>query len=257
MAFQELIQLLFAVFVPIFAFVWERLQSRKMQHLEIFQREAHNLRLFRALSDRNQRLQMAAAAVLMERLNSQSPAQPASGSDREAIIRALISVTEDSPSDSRDRGVSPELGKFIADNVPIALRAFPKKEPKSGTLSPLKGYDWQGAHLDGAWWQGIDARGVDFYGAHLSDAGMRGARLGETVLKKATLRNSIFVGANLTGADLRGADICGADFEGANLENAKLEGAAFDERTKLPADIDPIAARMVKCADIATTKASA
>lgn len=254
MSFLELIQALLAAFVPIFGLVWERIQRRKMKHLEMFQREAHNLRLFRALSDRNQRLQMAAAAVLMERLNQQPHAKPTRGSDREAILRALISVIKDSPGDSRDRGVSPELSKFIADNVPKALRAFPAREPKAGSTSPMKDYDWQGAHLDGAWWQDIDARGVDFFGAHLSNAGMRRARLVGAVLKQAILRNSTFVGADLRGVDLRGADICGANFEGANLENAKLDGATFDENTKLPAGIDPIAVLMVNSAAMPTNQ---
>jgi len=257
MGILESVQVLLAVFLPIFGFVWERLQRRKIAHLEMFQREAHNLRLFRALSDKNRRLQMAAAAVLMERLNHGPNLKRTKLSDREVIIRALISVVKDSPGDSRFSRVSPELSKFIADNVPKALRAFAARGPKAGSPSPLKDYDWQGAHLDGAWWQDIDARGVDFFGARLSNAGMRRAHLAGAVLKQAILRDSTFVAADLRGADLRGADLCGANFEGANLENAKLDGAIFDERTKLPTGIDRAAALMVDSATLAANKTSA
>jgi hypothetical protein len=256
MGILESVQVLLAVFLPIFGFIWERLQRRKLKHLEMFQREAHNLRLFRALSDKNRRLQMAAAAVLMERLNHEPSAKRSKLSDREAIIRALISVIKDSPGDRRVSTVSPELSKFIADNLPKALRAFAARGPKAGSPSPLKDYDWQGAHLDGAWWQDIDARGVDFFGAHLSYAGMRRAHLVGAVLKQAILRDSTFVGADLRGADLRGADLCGANFEGANLENAKLDGATFDERTKLPIGIDRVAAHMVDSATVAMNETS-
>ncbi len=238
--------------LAIFGFVWDRLQRRKMRHVEIFHRESHNLRLFRALSDNNQRLQMAAAALLMERLKQESGTKSSAVSDRMAIIRALVSVTKDAPTRGRDRGVSPELSKFIADSVPKALRAFMRRGSKLPPRSPLKDYDWQGARLDGAWWQDIDARGVDFFGAHLNGAGMRRAHLAGGVFKGAKLRNSVLVEADLQEADLRGADLCGANLEGAILENAKLEGAMFDGRTKFPAGFDPGAALMVASVEMET-----
>src|SRR5437868_12826051 len=86
---------IFGIIAPI---VWNRFQRKKMRQAEMFYRESHNLRLFRALSDTNQRLQMAAAAVLVERLRQMARSEL---EERRTIIRALISVTKSSPAHGR------------------------------------------------------------------------------------------------------------------------------------------------------------
>jgi hypothetical protein len=231
------ITVLLTIFGVIFPLIWSSFQRRRIGQAEIFHREAHNLDLFKALSNDNPRLQIAAAAVLVERLG-QKPKKDFERSERNVIIRALISVTK---GDS----ASVEVCKFIADNVPRELGVLDRPRSRLGRRSPMSDYDWQHARCKGAYWRGIDARGVDFFGARLISVGMRNAHLSRTILKNAVLQESVLIGADLQGADLRGADLCGANLEGAVLSDARFDEAKYDEKTKFPEGFDPRSALMV------------
>jgi uncharacterized protein YjbI with pentapeptide repeats len=81
-----------------------------------------------------------------------------------------------------------------------------------------------GAHLNGAFLQG-----VTFDGANLTDAYMGGAHLRTASLKGAILTNAVLVGAEfqhaiLVGADLTGANLSEAIFIATDFTNATLTG---------------------------------
>ena len=231
------IKIIIGVFGVVFPFVWGSFQRRKIGQAEIFHREAHNLNLFKALSDANEKLQIAAASVLIERLEKK-PTNQFERSERSTIIRTLISVT-------KDEGASSELCKFVADNVPRLLGVLDRPKARLGARSPMTDFDWQGARFDRGYWRGIDARGVDFFGAHLVEVGMRNAHLSDAILKQADMRDCVLVGADLQGADLRGADLRGANLESAVLREAKLNSAKYDHNTRFPDGFDPGAALMM------------
>lgn len=222
------------VLLPLF---WKFLQSRRLRQEEAIHRESHNLRLFEALASRNHQLQLAAAAVLAERLVPKLRAD--SEPEHRVIIRALLAVTKDVRTSEADPGVSAELSKFVADQV--------IKHHKV----PLKEFDWQNTHLSGAWWPGVKARGVDFWKADLSSAGMRNADLAQAVLVEACLDRSVLAGANLKGARLDRASLIGTDLRNANLEGTTFAGARYDDSTKFPEGFDPAGCGLVRCADVA------
>lgn len=228
-----------SIIVAIIPILWSWIQSRKIKQEDLFHRERHNLNLFEVLSNDNHRLQLAAASLLIERLKR--PVKTLDDkAERRSILRALISVTKDAPSDYKDSGISPELRKFVADNIVVQLDSFVnRKSKKRSNLSPMKEFDWQNAHLDRAWWPSIDARGVDFWHASLREIGMSGADLSGAILKDANLENSVLKNAILQNADLRGANLIGTDLTGADFKNARLSNAKYDSQTtKFSDDFD-------------------
>ena len=112
LAAVSLIVAILTVMLPLF---WRFLQSRRLRQEEAIYRETHNLRLFEALASGNQQLQLAAAAVLAERLVPRTRRDTIA--EHRVIIRALLAVTKDIRSSSDDPGVSPELSKFVADQI--------------------------------------------------------------------------------------------------------------------------------------------
>jgi len=227
----------------------------------VFGRESHNLQLFTALSDKNPQLQLAAAAVLVERLKRLKTPEGRAELDAHeqvAIIRALISVTKVGvdydadgvadipvPGAIATRTVTVELGKFVADSIAQILearddRATRRKDLSDRDPSPLLPYDWQWAKLRYAWWPAIDARKLDFFNADLRHSGLKFGNFKQAQLREANLSHSAIRGADFTGAslvkarfikaDLRGAafaeaDLEEADFTGADLRGADLRGA--------------------------------
>jgi hypothetical protein len=223
-----------------FPFVWRSLQRLQMDQAEIFHREAHNLNVFKNLSEANGGMQMAGAAVLIERL-AETPKKKFEKSERNAIIRTMISVT-------KYEGASTELCKTVADHVPRALGVLERPRDRLGPRSPMLDFDWQGVRLYRAFWRGIDARGVDFFGASLVEMGMRNAHLSGAIFKDAVVHNCVLEGADLSGADLRGADLRESRLRGAILKDARLEGALYDQKTTFPDGFDPDAAGMIRLA---------
>ena len=164
----------------------ERLRHEETRlHQEAnYHRESHNLKLFEALSSNNHRLQLAAAAVLAERLASNANNQASNPNNKDkgeeeaenrrkeaenhTIIRALLAVTKDLSTPLDNPIVPREISKFVADIVKIGGQ-------------PLKQFDWQNTRLSGAWWEGVNASGIDFWQADLSQAGFR----------KVIFRNSV------------------------------------------------------------------
>jgi len=205
------------VLLPLF---WRFLQSRRLRQEQAIHRESHNLKLFEALASRNHQLQLAAAAVLVERLVPKLGR--GSSPEHRVIIRALLAVTKDNSSSSNDPGVSRELSKFVADQV-----------AKNHKI-PLKEFDWQNTKLSRAWWPKVDAHGVDFWNSDLSEAGMRDANLKKAVFIEANLAQSVLAGADLQGARFDRADLRGADLSGAKIDGAVFSGALFDEKTCFP-----------------------
>ncbi len=239
-SFLAIVLTLFSVIIPV---IWTRIAARQRTQASIFHREDHNLNLFRALSDRNQRLQLAAAAVLVERLK-----QPAKTtferSERIAIIRALISVTKDAPGLSDDTGTSPELTKFVSDNVVRVLGAVSEGGRLSSPQSPMSDFDWQAARFDRAWLPGLDGRGIDFFSCSIRNAGLRGAHLAKAVFKDADLRGSVLRGADLSAASFENADLRGTNMAGAICAGSIFRGAKYDDSTVLPDGLDPARAGM-------------
>jgi Pentapeptide repeats (8 copies) len=221
---------------------WYKTQA--MVQSELFQSEDHILKLCRALTDNNQRLQLAAAALLVERLDRRGKGKHLDY-ERHAIVQALISATIDDPTNGSEGSASLELSKFVGDAVVHSLKA---STPSGRTLpaqSPLKGFYWQRCRLSGSWWKSVDARGVDFFCANLDDVGMAEAHLQSTILKNASLERATLRGAKLDKADLRDAKLMGADLSDTDLSTTKLLGAKYDRRTKFPPGFDPISAGML------------
>jgi hypothetical protein len=171
-------------------------KTKAMIQSELFQSENHILKLCRALTDENQRLQLAAAALLVERLD-----RPGKGKhleyERDAIVQSLISATIDNPSNGSGGAASLELSKFVGDSVAQSLSALKSTGEVLRPASPLIGFYWQRARLSGSWWERIDARGVDFFGAHLDGIGMAEAHLQSAILKQASLQGSTLRAARL------------------------------------------------------------
>jgi hypothetical protein len=216
-------------------------QRKRLTNEEEAHRETHNLSLFRALSSSNPRLQLAAAAVLVERLKRLKrlgkELSDFQESEKVAIVRALVSVTKASKPDastpqteSGSLAHSAGIGKFVADCVAEILdddadEREKRKNKLRAQASPLRPYDWQWAQLRYAWWADVDAREVDFFKADLSHAGMKRAHLQKAQLREAILCETILRGADLSEANLTGAVLTGANLEGANFNGANLCGA--------------------------------
>ncbi len=194
-----------------------------------FHRESHNLKLFEALSSDNHRLQLAAAAVLAERLVSNEENKEA---ENRTIIRALLAVTKDLRKSVDDPIVPMEISKFVADVVKTHGQ-------------PLKQFDLQNTRLSGAWWKGVDASEVDFWRADLSYVGMRNAILRCSVLVEAKLDGSVLAGADLTNARLERASLLGTDLRESKLEGANFAGAIYNDSTLFPEGFDPVAEGLI------------
>ena len=256
-----------------FTQLFARYQRKRLTNEEEAHRETHNLSLFRALSSSNPRLQLAAAAVLVERLKRLSKEPKLSDfqeSEKVAIIRALVSVTKvgAAPSDEPEpgrAGHSIGIGKFVADSVAEILDAEWTTREKRKTLtrnkSPLQPYDWQSVRLHYAWWAGVDAREIDFFRADLSHSGMKLAHLQNAQLREAILCGTKLEGADLSGANLTEADITDTNFKKANLSGAILTGvknfstasfenAKYDKTTILPED-SSFAAKLAQMINVA------
>ena len=172
-----------AILAAVIPYSWRVIQSKRLQQEELIHRELHNLELFRALSSDNPQLQLAAAAVLAERLTSNKLKN--AKAEHRVIIRALLAVTKDlstSRNNPKELSAPPgvpivpmEISKFVADHV-----------VKNHGL-PLKQFDWQNTRLTGAWWEGVDLSEIDFWRSHLNRAGMRRAILRKTILVDAIL----------------------------------------------------------------------
>jgi uncharacterized protein YjbI with pentapeptide repeats len=222
-------------------------QDNKLKQDVRLQREAHNLDLFRNLASDNSRMQLAAAAVLLQRLEAYN--SPASEGwtdteveklERSAIVQVLLSVLKEKPSDENGN-----LRKLIADNLVRALGAIvPDVQHPSRSQSILKapGWDFQKVHLVECWWKRVDARGVDFFGAEIRDAGLAEAFLAGATLYDVGLQNTVLRDADLQDADLRRARLSGTVFDGANLKGAKLQDATYNSRTRWPDGFNPEAA---------------
>jgi uncharacterized protein YjbI with pentapeptide repeats len=226
--------------VAVRTYFWRKKQEKSWLQNEQFQNDSHTLKLCQSLSDPNVRLQMAAAALLFERLRNRGE-NPNSAHQNSAIIQALLAATIGKPSENGH--ASPELCKYVADSIVKSLGA---KNAAENSNSPLKGYYWQKVRLTDADWADVDARGLDLFGSNLDKARLRRANLNGTVFYGASLIGTKFCGADLSGADFRNADIRGANFHddvaksGAvrrtNLTEAKFEGAEYDNKTLFPLD---------------------
>lgn len=202
-------------------------------------RERSNLELFRDLASPSGRMQLAAAAVLIQRLFGQTHRV-----ERKTITDVLVAVMKERPrleAVDKAQDASSKLVKYIADNIVKALDAVVPdgRKPEPRKQSPLVGPDWQEAQLINIWWKGVDARGIDFFQANFEQAGLAGAFLSKATLYEASLRGAVLTGAdlreaNLQSADLSGASLVGADLTGANLRDAKLDGILFDASTRWP-----------------------
>lgn len=103
------------------------------------------------------------------------------------------------------------------------------------SLKTLRGYNLDGANLEGAC-----LCYSNLYGATLTDANLKGAdlsyaNLATADLNRADLRGAKIIDANLRRADLRIADLRGAHLKGSDLEGADLHHARLDtiERPRL------------------------
>lgn len=212
-------------------FSWRFIQSQRLHQEELIHRESHNLKLFEALSSDNHQLQLAAAAVLAERLTSNSLKN--AEAEHRIIIRALLAVTKNMGSSSNEPVVPIEISKFVADSI-VKNREI-----------PLKQFDWQNTRLTGAWWEGVNASEIDFWRADLSQAGFRKVIFRKSVLVEAKLDRSVLVGADLTDARLERASLLGTDLRETKLEGANFAGAIYNDRTRFPDGFDPDARGLI------------
>lgn len=229
---------LFAALVSTwFTISWRAVQKSALKHESAAHRESHNLALFEALAARNHQMQLAAAAILAERLRER-PSSNFPLSEHRTIARAMLAVTKDRNLTEDDPGVAPELAKFIADQIALHVKV------------PLSDLDFQGANLKGANWKGLSAQKLDFWGVNLSFGTLRQAKFRESTFVDACFDGSNLTGVDFSRADLRrasfkGAKIIKANFSGADLRGVDLssvasaEGAIFDgitkdESTKIP-----------------------
>jgi hypothetical protein len=227
-------------------------QKTKLEQDEELSREQHNIELFQSLGHGNLRVQLAAAAMLIQRLHSLNDDEPgeierrkkrAIEAEKNTIVQGLVAVTKehsenthieapDGQTQTEHPPTHPALLKFIADNLVKVMGAVVEegKMPPEDKPSPIKEYDFQKARLMDVYWWRVDARGKDFYQADFRDAS----------LKQAFLQDAVFY-----DADLRQAKLYGADLRGANLFGTKLEGAEYDQDTKWPTGFDPTRAGAV------------
>ena len=148
-----------AILSAVVPFSWRFIQSKRLHEEELIHGESHNLKLFEALSSSNPQFQLAAAAVLAERLTSSSLKD--AEAEHRIIVRALLAVTKNMGLSSNEPVVPKEISKFVADSI-----------VKNAEI-PLKQFDWQNTRLSGTWWEGVNASGIDFWQADLSQAGFR------------------------------------------------------------------------------------
>ncbi|MCP4410035.1 MAG: pentapeptide repeat-containing protein [Gammaproteobacteria bacterium] len=232
---------------------FNRGQRQRLKQEEILTREKHNLELFQNLGHEDSRVQIAAATVLIQRLDALRQKEQehvrvslAERQERPTIIRVLIAVTKEKARDADKEGQR-ALVKHIADNLVQAIGAIipETQDGEPPVLKPrslLADFDWQGARLTNAWWRRVDARKIDFFEADFSDAGLAEAFLNKAVFYNANLCNAVLRGADLSGANMCGADLRGTNLIGAGLEGTKLEGATYDVNTKWTDGFDPNAA---------------
>lgn len=180
--------------------------------------------LFERLGHASERVQLASAAMLIERLRATATSDP----DRRMIAHALIAILKEKAAEEGS-SESRTLHKFIADNMIQALGAR-RTTPDASAVSPLAEYDLQRLRLEGVFWPDLDARGVDFYGSSLIACSLRNARLNNAILYDVDLSKAVLHGADLTGA---------------NLTKVKLSGSSYNSATKWPAGFDPVRAGAV------------
>lgn len=227
------------IFVGIRTLFWRRMQMRSWIQADKFQSDSHILELCKVLSNPSQRMQLAAAALLFDRLTKRSGGTHLE-SERSAIVQALLAATIDDARDGSTGAASRELSKYIADSVVKHLGAVAAgKRLGESTLSPLTGYYWQRVRLTGAYWADVDARGIDFFGANFDGASLRRGHLRKAILREASLKQTVLIGADLRDADLREADL-----QNAELNEASLSGARYSAGTVFPSGFNPIAAGM-------------
>lgn len=225
-------------------------QTKKMEQERVLGREKHNMELFQSLGDDNVRVQLAAASVLIQRLESfrDTELTPAEKLEKHTIVQVLVAIAKKSDGDAAadaDRkrplfgalqlgrkkpaaataGIHPALAKLVADNVVKVLDAFHVAGKPRSDASPLSAYDFQKVQFREAYWKRVDARGVDFFRADLSRAGLKEAHFTKAVLQEANLQGSVLQSADLREADLQRADLRNADLTAANLHGAKFDGA--------------------------------
>ena len=253
---------------------FSKTQHKKLEQDRILGREKHNIELFQHLGHESLRVQLAAVAVLTQRLESFRERKKyelslAEQLEKSTITRVLIAVTKKRDGSDLSSVIQapfrftaireiktekneqlmlapPILLKFIADNLVRALGAKPedegpRKKPKTAD-SPLKEFDLQKVEFPDAWWKRVDARGVDFFEANLRKASLREAFLSKAVfyranLQEATLRDADLSKANLQGADLSKTDLQGADLRQANLSQARLTEVKFNGAKVAGADL--------------------
>ena len=219
----------------------------------------HVLNLCKALSDNKQSLQLAAAALLVDRART-TDRRGRNKSERVAILQALLAATIDDSRTSEKLPASADLCKYIADSLVDILGA---KRVATRPTSPLSDFYWQQVRLTNADWKDVDARELDLYGSNLDRASLRRANLAGSILNRSSLKGAVLCGADLRNADFRGADLSGADLRacdrtqkaiptqlagiklhGANLSAAKLDGvdlaqATYDGDTIWPQGFEP------------------
>lgn len=218
------------VLTAIVTLSWYAFENRRLHREEFMHRESHNLKLFEALSSKNHQLQLAAAAVLAERLAS--PQSKKAKAEHRVIIRALLAVTKD--MGGSDPVVPAPISKLVADSV-----------VKNQGI-PLQQFDWQNTRLTGAWWEDVDASGIDFWKADLSWAGLKKVNFRNSVLVEAKLDGSVFAGTDLTNARLERASLLGTDLRDAKLEGTRFAGAIYNDRTRFPLGFDPDERGLIK-----------
>jgi hypothetical protein len=191
-----------------------RTQQSKLEQDKELELKKHILEVFHELGDKEPRLRIGAAALLIERLKrlqSQNDQDDSGKVQKEkikldlSILRVLRSIPKryltmqkgkTNPVERIEQQDLPmivsvlisvtkyerreEIQKYIADGLAKALNAMvpPDQAGPTEAKSPLEPYDFQGAKLGNAWWKRIDARKVDFYEAHLVRAGLRYATTG-------------------------------------------------------------------------------
>ena len=89
-----------------------------------------------------------------------------------------------------------------------------------------------------------------FYDCDLTGADLRevkDASIFKSKLNGADLRGSLWLSCPFTDCDLRGARLEGANLARAwDLSTAQLQGAVYDSETRLPSDVDPKQAGMIR-----------
>jgi uncharacterized protein YjbI with pentapeptide repeats len=240
-----------------------REQEGQLSRLKLSQdreqaRELHDLRLFQDLGHSSHRARLAAAAVLLDRLqrlrepDQASPHTPLESTEGELIRKVLVAVLKRSAAASlasanpnatdEETTTNPEAGseeseaalrKYIAEELVqiMGARFDTGESPQDPGKSPLgDAREFQKCGLSDVYWANVDGRGIDFFRSDLTRASLRGACLREAVFYEATLIETVLRGAdlreaNLMGADLRRADLRDADLRDANLQGANLGGA--------------------------------